>query len=85
MKTISETAAKDMSRALKIADSMTKAATTPEHTGRGLMLSASLYFQQMKYEKSLPFAEKAKDIFNTTENYELQAKIHGLLATEYRS
>lgn len=85
MKTISETAAKDMSRALKIADSMTKAATTPEHKGRGLMLSASLYFQQMKYEKSLPFAEKAKDIFNTTENYELQAKIHGLLATEYRS
>lgn len=85
IKTISETAAKDMSRALKVADSMTKAATTPEHQGRGLMLSASLYFQQMKYEKSLPFAEKAKDILNTTKNYELQAKIHGLLATEYRS
>ncbi|MEI7487522.1 MAG: hypothetical protein WCJ72_08960 [Chryseobacterium sp.] len=84
MTTLTEVAAKDMSHALKIADSMTVAATTPQHEGRSVMLTASLYMQQSKYNESIKFAEKAKDILDTTENYELQAKIRGLLATVYR-
>lgn len=84
MTTLTEVASKDMSHALKIADSMTVAATTPQHEGRSMMLTASLYMQQSKYNESIKFAEKAKDILDTTENYELQAKIRGLLATVYR-
>lgn len=84
MTTLTEVAAKDMPRALKIADSMTTAATTPQHEGRSIMLTASLYMQQSKYNESIKFAEKAKGILDTTDNYELQAKICGLLATEYR-
>ncbi|ANF49845.1 hypothetical protein A0O34_04515 [Chryseobacterium glaciei] len=84
MTTLTEVAANDMPRALKIADSMTVAATTPQHEGRSIMLTASLYMQQSKYNESIKFAEKAKDILDTTDNYELQAKIRGLLATEYR-
>ncbi|GAA5084803.1 hypothetical protein GCM10023210_05000 [Chryseobacterium ginsengisoli] len=84
MTTLTEVAAKDMPRALKIADSMTTAATTPQHEGRSVMLTASLYMQQSKYNESIKFAEKAKNILDTTENYELQAKIRGLMATVYR-
>jgi AraC-like DNA-binding protein len=84
MKTLTEIAAKDMPKALKIADSMTVSAADSQHKGRGLMLTASLYMQQSKYDESIKLAEKAKDILNETENYNFQAKIHGLLATEYR-
>lgn len=84
MTTLTEVAAKDMPHALKIADSMSVAATTPQHKGRSLMLTAGLYMQQSKYKESITFAEKAKDILDTTDNDELQAKIRGLLATEYR-
>jgi len=84
MTTLTQVAAKDMKHALQIADSMTVAATTPQHEGRSIMLSASLYMQQSKYEESIKFAEKAKDILDTTESYELQAKIRGLLTTVYR-
>ncbi|WP_167027709.1 AraC family transcriptional regulator [Chryseobacterium sp. Tr-659] len=73
-----------MTQALKVADSMISASTTLQHKGRSMMLKASLYMQQSKYNESLKFAEQSKDIFNTTNNYELQAKIRGFLATEYR-
>ncbi|GAA4162861.1 hypothetical protein GCM10022217_31060 [Chryseobacterium ginsenosidimutans] len=84
MKTLTEVAAKDMPHALKIADSMAATAKTPAHKGRSLMLSANLYLQQNKNEESIKFAEKAKDILDTSENDELKAKIRGLLTSEYR-
>lgn len=84
MKTLTEVAAKDTPRALKIADSMYAAATTPEHKGRAFMLSANIYLQQNKNEESIKFAEKAKDILDKSENDELKSKIRGLLASEYR-
>lgn len=84
IKTLTETASKDASLALKIADSLTAAAKTPEIKGRSLMLTSQIYLQKTQYEKSIEFAEKAKDILNTTENYELQAKVRGLLSNEYR-
>lgn len=84
MKTLTEIAARDINSALKIADSMTVYADSPQHKGRGLMLTASLYMQQGEYEQSIQFAEEAKKIFSTTESYELQAKIRGFLASEYR-
>ncbi|MCS3532980.1 helix-turn-helix domain-containing protein [Chryseobacterium sp. JUb7] len=84
MKTMRDVAGKDINRALKIADSMTAAATTPQHRGRGLMLTASLYLQQNKNEESIKFAEKAKTILDTSENIDLKAKIRGLLTSEYR-
>ncbi|MFP3591406.1 helix-turn-helix domain-containing protein [Chryseobacterium sp. SIMBA_038] len=84
IKTLTETASKDVSLALKIADSLTTAAKTPEIKGRSLMLTSQIYLQKTQYEKSIEFAEKAKDLLNTTENYELQAKVRGLLSNEYR-
>ncbi|WP_326984598.1 helix-turn-helix domain-containing protein [Chryseobacterium sp. MYb264] len=83
-KTLTETASKDIPRALKIADSLINAAKTPEIKGKSLMLASQIYLQKVQYEKSINYAEQAKDILNTTENYELQAKIRGLLSNVYR-
>ncbi|MFC3161194.1 Tetratricopeptide repeat-containing protein [Chryseobacterium arachidis] len=77
-------APKDPQRALQIADSITKTAKTSEIKGRGFLLSANILFFHDKYDESLKFAERAKKIFDKTENYELQARVRGLLAEEYR-
>ncbi|MEJ5106986.1 helix-turn-helix domain-containing protein [Chryseobacterium sp. MYb328] len=83
-KVVTEIAATDLPQALKIADSMVVAATSPELKGRSVMLKAILYMQQSKNDESIRFAEEAKEILDSSQNYELQAKIRGLLATEYR-
>jgi AraC-like DNA-binding protein len=82
-KTINETASQNPSLALKIADSLTKTAKTPELKGRGYLLTANIYRMQYKLEKSVKYGEKAKDILSNTDNYELQAKTLGLLAETY--
>jgi AraC-like DNA-binding protein len=79
-----EIAPKNPEKALRMADSITANAKTPEIEGRGLLLTANLIFMQNKYEESIKIAEKAKSVLDETESYELQAKIRGLLAEEYR-
>jgi YesN/AraC family two-component response regulator len=84
VKTISETAVRDVPRALKIADSLTKNAKAPDIRGRGYLLTANIYMMQSKYEESIRFAEKAKEILDETENYELQARARGVLSENYQ-
>ncbi|WP_027380595.1 helix-turn-helix domain-containing protein [Chryseobacterium daeguense] len=83
-KIIDEIAPKDPIRALKMADSLTKIAKTEKVKGRAYMLTANITFMQNKYEESIKYAEKAKDFLDKTDSYDLQARIRGLLAEEYR-
>ena len=82
-KTINEIAVQNPQRALKIADSLTETAKTPELKGKGYLLTANIYKMQYKLGKSVKYGEKAKDVLNATDNYELQAKTLGLLAESY--
>ncbi|GAA5084816.1 hypothetical protein GCM10023210_05030 [Chryseobacterium ginsengisoli] len=74
VKTISEIATQDVPKALKIADSLTRTAKTPDIKGRGYLLTANIYLMQSKYEESIKFTKKAQEILDKTENYELQTK-----------
>lgn len=82
-KTFLETAQKDFSGALKVADSLFVISETPSFKTRSLMLSANLYFQKGNVEKAMELALKAKDIIEPTEEYLMQSKIYGFLSSLY--
>ena len=73
-----------MKEAKKTADSLYKISESPLLKTKSLMLSATLYKQSGEVKKSVEYALKSGEIIKQTDNYSWQAKVYGLMASEYR-
>lgn len=78
-------AAKDVNRALKIADSLYTHADSDIHKIRSLMLTALLHQRSGVSDKTVEFALKAERIAIKSEDYNWQARILGFLSTEFNN
>lgn len=84
IKTVVETSAQSMPKALKIADSLYNSSNNPLTKAKSLLLLASLNKQTGNLKKSLYFAEKAKLQITQTSDIDFDFRVTGYLATQYR-
>lgn len=77
-------AAKDVNKAIKIADSLFHHSTLELHKVKSLMLSSSLFQQKGDIKKSVQYAEKADKLAVKHKLYDWEARIAGFLSTQYR-
>lgn len=78
------TAAGDINKAIRIADSLHKHSKLAIHQLKALMLSSSLFQQKGDIKKSVQYAVKADSIAVKHKNYDWEARIAGFLSTQYR-
>ncbi len=76
--------AKDINKAISIADSLYKHSKPEIHRLKALMLSSSLFQQKGDIKKSVQFAVKADKIAVKENLYDWEARIAGFLSTQYR-
>ncbi len=77
-------AAKDINKAVRIADSLYKYSPLEIHRLKALMLSSSLFQQKGDIKKSVQYAVKADSIAVKNKIYDWEARIAGFLSTQYR-
>lgn len=77
-------AAKDINKAIQIADSLYRNSKPEIHRLKALMLSSSLFQQKGDIKKSVQFAVKADKIAVKYDFYDWEARIAGFLSTQYR-
>ncbi len=77
-------AAKDINKAIHIADSLYRNSKQEIHRLKALMLSSSLFQQKGDIKKSVQFAVKADKIAVKYDYYDWEARIAGFLSTQYR-
>ena len=77
-------AAKDINRAIEIADSLYRHSKPELYRLKALMLSSSLFQQKGDIKKSVQFAVKADKIAVKNDFYDWEARIAGFLSTQYR-
>ncbi|MDV7698034.1 helix-turn-helix domain-containing protein [Chryseobacterium soli] len=75
---------KDLSKALKTADSLYKSAQNPLDEVKSLLLTAQLYHKAGDLKKSLCFAENANSLVSQINNPEWAAHVDVSLARQYR-
>ncbi|WP_165585219.1 AraC family transcriptional regulator [Chryseobacterium soli] len=75
---------KDLSKALKTADSLYKSAQNPLDEVKSLLLTAQLYHKAGDLKKSLCFGENANSLVNQIDNPEWAAHVDIFLARQYR-
>lgn len=83
--TLIETSAQSMPRALRTADSLYITSDTPLNKAKSLLLLASLHKQAGNLKKALFYAENAKSFSVKTDDVNLNFRITGFLASEYRT
>ncbi|MNJ85103.1 DNA-binding transcriptional regulator ChbR [compost metagenome] len=76
--------AKDIHKAIRIADSLYRNSTLEIHQLKALMLSSSLFQQKGDIKKSVQYAVKADSIAVKYKIYDWEARIAGFLSTQYR-
>jgi len=79
------TATTDLHKALKVADSLYKTSKTNVHKVRSLMLISDMYHRKANRDSSIHYATVAEDIANDADIYDWQARISGVLSTQYRN
>lgn len=77
-------AAKDINKAIQIADSLYRHSPLEIHQLKALMLSSSLFQQKGDIKKSVQYAVKADSIAVKNKIYDWEARIAGFLSTQYR-
>ncbi len=77
-------AAKDINKAIHIADSLYRNSKPELNKLKALMLSSSLFQQKGDIKKSVQFAVKADQIAVKNDFYDWEARIAGFLSTQYR-
>lgn len=77
-------AAKDINKAIKIADSLYTHSKPEIYRLKALMLSSSLFQQKGEIKKSVQYAVKADSIAVKQQFYDWEARIAGFLSTQYR-
>lgn len=77
-------AAKDIHKAIHIADSLYRNSKPELNKLKALMLSSSLFQQKGDIKKSVQFAVKADKIAVKNDFYDWEARIAGFLSTQYR-
>lgn len=77
-------AAKDINKAIHIADSLYRNSKPELNKLKALMLSSSLFQQKGDIKKSVQFAVKADEIAVKNDFYDWEARIAGFLSTQYR-
>ncbi|MNX90632.1 DNA-binding transcriptional regulator ChbR [compost metagenome] len=77
-------AAKDINKAIKIADSLYQHSKPELYRLKALMLSSSLFQQKGDIKKSVQYAVKADSIAVKKQFYDWEARIAGFLSTQYR-
>lgn len=83
-RTLIETSAYSMPQALRTADSLYTTSATPLQKAKSLLLLASLHKQAGNLKKALFYAENAKSFSVKTDDTNMDFRITGFLATEYR-
>ena len=79
------TATTDLDKALKVADSLHKTSKTNVHKVRSLMLISDIYHRKANRDSSIHYARIAEDIANDANIHDWQARISGVLSTQYRN
>lgn len=77
-------AAKDLNRAISIADSLYTHSESELHQLKALMLSSTLFQQKGEMKKSIQYATMADKIAVKHKFYDWEARIAGFLSTQYR-
>jgi len=83
--TYMETATTNLDRALQIADSLYLSSETDIHKIRSLMLISDMYHRKANRDSSIYYAKVAEDIANEANIYDWQARISGVLSTQFRN
>ncbi len=76
--------AKDINRAINIADSLYRHSSLEIHQLKALMLSSSLFQQKGDLKTSIQYAKKADKLAVKYKFYDWEARIAGFLSTQYR-
>ncbi len=79
------TATTDLDKALYVADSLYKTSKTNVRKVRSLMLISDIYHRKANRDSSIHYATVAEDIANGANIYDWQARISGVLSTQYRN
>lgn len=79
-----QTASKDVNLALQSADSLYRTAVSDVQKIRSLMLVSDMYHRLMERDSSILYAVEAERIAERTDDYVWQARICGVLSTQYR-
>ncbi|OCA77005.1 hypothetical protein BBI01_00635 [Chryseobacterium artocarpi] len=83
-KTSTITAYKDLSKAIKTADSLYMSAQKPSEKVKSLMLSSELYHHAGEIKKAICYSENAHSLVNQSNDAERMASVSRLLARQYR-
>lgn len=83
-KTSTITAYKDLSKAIKTADSLYMSAQKPSEKVKSLMLSSELYHHAGEIKKAICYSENAHSLINQSNDAERMASVSRLLARQYR-
>lgn len=78
------TAYKDLSKAIKTADSLYMMADKPSEKIKSLMLSSELYHHAGEIKKAICYSENAHSLVNQINDAERMASVSRLLARQYR-
>src|SRR5690606_16227271 len=78
------TANESLSKALQAADSLYQISTNDVQRIRALMLIGDVYHRMANRDSVIHYAERAAQIAERTQNYTWQARIYGVLSTQYR-
>src|SRR5690606_12117521 len=79
------TATTDLDRALHVADSLHKTSLTNILKVRSLMLISDIYHRKANRDSSIHYATMAEVIANDAKFHDWQARISGVLSTQYRN
>ncbi|HBU76734.1 MAG TPA: hypothetical protein DEF18_01395 [Muricauda sp.] len=83
--TYMETATTDLDKALHTADSLYQSSKTDIHKIRSLMLISDMYHRKANRDSSIYYAKVAEDIAHNANIFDWQARISGVLSTQYRN
>ncbi|WP_162926077.1 tetratricopeptide repeat protein [Chryseobacterium aurantiacum] len=83
-RTSSITAYKDLSKAIKTADSLYMSAQKPEEKVKSLFLSSELYHHAGEIKKAICYSENAHSLINQMDDAEWMARVSRLLSRQYR-
>lgn len=78
------TASESLTRALQAADSLYQTAVSDVHQVRALMLIGDVYHRMANRDSVIYYAERAARIAERARIYTWQARIYGVLSTQYR-
>lgn len=79
------TATVNLDKALRVADSLYKTSKTDVRKVRSLMLISDIYHRKADRDSSIHYATVAEDIANDANIYDWQARVSGVLSTQYRN